>query len=118
MCVSIGSGNTAVLIPASVNVIGVQIQTLVLSSGANAATPSGAFLVEDNVTDSDGNQYLGVEIGLCSTGGQDTDSATAPEENIVVPAGASLSVNNGGAGGSGALRRCTATVVYTILEAS
>ena len=115
---SIGSGGTVTLIPGSVNVKGIKLWSLSISS--TAQSPGGgvgsSFAVDDIVIDTASNQYLACEIGLpkgapfgeCNSVAQDLGG-------IVVPAGAGLVLNNGGAGGTGALRRCSASVVYSIL---
>lgn len=114
--VSIGSGASATLIPASMNKIGLWIQSLLLSSGANAASIGSSFLVEDTITDSASNQYVAVEIGLPTTGGTGHNTSPASPPGTLVPAGAALIVNNGGAAGTGALRRCSATVECIVLQ--
>lgn len=113
---SIGSGSTLVLIPASQNKIGLWVQSLSLSSGANSGPIGSSFLVEDTITDNMGNQYLAVEIGLPTAGGVAHNSVPHTPPGTLIPAGAALSINNGGAGGTGALRRCSATVQCIQLE--
>jgi hypothetical protein len=116
---SIGSGGSKVLVPASANIKGVRLISLSIASGAceNDNGPiANSFLVEDTVTDSAGNQYLATEVGLTPFGKQFSMGIAQDMAGIVIPAGASLSVNNGGAGGTNALRRCSATAVYSILQ--
>jgi hypothetical protein len=117
--VSIGSGGTVALILAAANVKGVRLISLTISSGATSVGGGGlavSFLVEDTVTDSASIQYGAVEIGMGSaSNGQAVNSATFDLAGIVLAAGQSLSLNNGGAAGTGALRRCSATVIYSIL---
>lgn len=113
---SIGSGASVTLIPASVNKIGLWIQSLLLSSGANAASIGSSFLVEDTITDTASNQYVAVEIGLPTIGGTGHNTSPATPPGTLVPAGAALMLNNGGAAGTGALRRCSATVECIVLQ--
>jgi hypothetical protein len=114
--VSIGSGNTATLISPTAN--GLRLISLVISSGAVSAGGGGgsAFLVEDVVKDTNGVQYLAVEMGLpAGTPWAAFESATLDEGGIVVPASATVQLVNGGAAGTGALRRCSASATYIIL---
>lgn len=115
---SIGSGNSATLIQASANVKGIQLWSLSISSVAaesSGGAINGAFTVEDQVLDTHSTQYLATEIGLTPFGKQVTSNLSQDMSGIVVPAGAGLTLTNGGAGGTNALRRCSATVVYSML---
>jgi hypothetical protein len=119
--VSIGdSGTPAVLIHEAENVIGIQLITLQINSGV--VSPAGGtgsgFLVEDTVTDGNGVQYGACEIGLAagSGAGEAFNSTGGINLNgIILPQGVRLVLNNGGGGGTNALRRCSATVVYIVL---
>lgn len=116
---SIGSGSSVTLIPASVNLKGVMLWSLSISAGA-VSTGGGvgsSFLVEDTVTDTSSNQYLACEIGLATgTPFATMNSVSQDMAGIVIPAGAALMLNNGGAGGTGALRRSSATAIYSIVQ--
>jgi len=112
----IGSGNSTALIAPTAN--GVRLLSLTISSGA-VSVGGGigtSFLVSDTVTDTNGVQYGSVEIGLPQGAPFAThNSAVFDLAGIVMPAGAELDLNNGGAAGTGALRRCSASVTYIIL---
>jgi hypothetical protein len=116
---SIGSAGQAVLIHEVDNVIGIQLISVALNS--IAVPPAGgigsSWIVEDTVTDGNGVQYAGCEIGLSQTSVEATTNTTGSINlnGIVLPAGVNLKLNNGGGGGTNALRRCSATVVYVIL---
>ncbi len=113
---SIGSSNTTTLIAPTAN--GIRLISMVLSSGvvAPANGVGQGFLVEDVVNDTNGVQYLAVEIGLPQGAVLNGfNSAPLDEAGIVVPAGAAIQLVNGGAGGSGALRRCSASATYVTL---
>lgn len=111
----IGSAGTAHLVTAANNPAGLLLWHVVISSGA-AGTMASNFLVEDLVQDSAGNIYGACEIGLGNGGtGQSHNSISHDCNGILVPAGASLDLVNGGAGGGTALRRCSAVVKYTAL---
>lgn len=91
---------------------------MVLSSGAVAAGGGvgTAFLVEDTVIDTNGVQYLATEIGLPQgVPWASFDTASLDEGGIVVQPGVALQLVNGGAAGTGALRRCSASATYIIL---
>jgi hypothetical protein len=97
------------------------IRLLSLTVTSQAQTVGGgvgsSFAVEDIVISSPGGtQYHAVEIGL-PTGVPygETNSASLDEAGIVIPGGQDLILVNGGAGGTGALRRCTASGTYIIL---
>lgn len=114
--VSIGSGNSTTLIAATQN--GVRLISLALTSKAISAGGGSAvaFLVEDQVIDTNGIQYLATEVGLPQgVPWADGDSVTLDEGGIVVPPGVTVQLVNGGAAGTGSLRRCSASVTYIIL---
>jgi len=113
---SIGSGNTTTLISSTAN--GIRLISLTIS--AQAVSVGGgigaSFAVEDVVNDTNGVQYGAVEIGL-PQGAPFALANSAPfdEAGIVIPAGAAVQLVNGGAGGTGALRRCSASATYVTL---
>lgn len=116
--VSIGSANTAVLIapqPGQLRLLALAVSSIAVSPALGI--PNG-FAVEDVVNDSNGVQYLAVEIGL-PTGGPPlfvaTNSLFMDLGGIVVPASTAVRLVNGGAAGSNALRRCSASLTYIIL---
>lgn len=113
---SIGSGNSVVLLTATAK--GAQLWSLSISSMiASVGGGSGSsFIVEDTVTDSLSTQYLGCEIGLASGNEIAVANSVAQDmAGIILQAGATLSLNNGGAAGTSSLHRCSATVIYSIL---
>lgn len=114
--VSIGSGGTATLVSPTAQ--GIRLISLTVSAGAVSVGggPGSSFLVEDVVADTNGVQYAAVEIGL-PQGVQFATANSAPfdEAGIVIPAGATLQLINGGAGGTGSLRRCSASATYVTL---
>jgi hypothetical protein len=115
---SIGSGNSVALIPASVNLKGVKLWSLSISSIAaeGGGGPGSSFTVDDTVTDTNITQYLACEIGMAQgVPGAVTNGVSQDMGGIVIPAGAGLDLNNGGAGGTSALRRCSATAIYSLL---
>jgi hypothetical protein len=114
--VSIGSSNTVTLINATPN--GVRLISLAMSS--IAVSPIGGagvrLATEDVVNDTNGVQYCATEIGFTASNEVAvTSGATLDEGGIVVPAGASVQLVNGGGGGTTALRRCSASATYIIL---
>jgi hypothetical protein len=114
--VSIGSGNTATLIAPTAN--GVRINSVSISSQAISVGGGAAasFAVEDVVNDTNGVQYGATEIGLPAGAPFGLANSTPFEQGgIVVPAGVTVQLVNGGAGGTGALRRCSASASYIIL---
>lgn len=117
---TIGSGGTVHLIKASDNPNGLTLWSVSISSAASASgtsPPGNSFMVEDTVTDSDGGQYLACQIGMGQgVGGSAENSVSQNMFGIDVPAGASLDLNNGGAGGTAALRQCSATVIYQVIS--
>lgn len=113
---SIGSGNTTTLISPTANgirLLSVTVSAIAVSVGGG---PGSSFAVEDVVNDTNGVQYAAAEIGL-PQGAQFADSDSAPFDTagIVVAAGATVQLVNGGAGGTGSLRRCSASASYIIL---
>ena len=115
---SIGSGNSIVLLAGTINVKGIKLWSLSISSAMSSVGggPGSSFVVDDTVSDNTGTQYLACEIGLPSgTESGSTNSVSQDMAGIVLPAGATLSLNNGGAGGTSSLHRCSATVIYSIL---
>lgn len=115
---SIGSGSTFTLVTAGTNVNGLKLWSASISSGASqgGGGPGSTFEVEDVISDTGGNQYLACEIGLASgVSGSQHNSVSQEQHGIQVPAGKALQLVNGGAGGTGATRRCSATVIYTVL---
>jgi hypothetical protein len=114
--VSIGSGNTATLIAPTAN--GVRLISLLLWSAA-VSPPGGPgvnFLVEDVVNDTNGVQYAAAEIGLpAGPETVETAAGSLDEAGIVVPAGVTVQLVNGGAAATFSLRRCSASVTYIIL---
>lgn len=119
---SIGSGSTIDLIGSGLNPnqLAIQLTAAAISSGANANGLGSSFLVEDVILDTSGNQWLATEIGLPTSPSNvpvwDNTCMGLPLTNAVVPAGAKLQLMNGGAGGTGALRRCSATVTYFLIN--
>lgn len=113
---SIGSGNTTTLISPTAN--GIRLISLTISAVAVSVGggPGSSFAVEDVVNDTNGVQYGAAEIGL-PQGAQFALASSAPFDTagIVVPAGATVQLVNGGAGGTGSLRRCSASASYIIL---
>lgn len=117
-CKTIGSGASVTLIPGSVNLKGVVMSSLSVSADAvepTAGTIANSFQVQDTVTDDAGNSYLRLNVGLCPGGKQVNPDLEQDMGGIVIPPGATLTLNNGGAGGTTALRQCSATVIYSIL---
>lgn len=117
-CVTIGSGGSVTIIPGSVNLKGVILSSLSISADAvepTAGPIASSFQVQDTVTDSTGDSYLRLNVGLCTGGKQVNPVISQDMSGRVVPPGATLTLNNGGAGGTLALRQCSATVVYSIL---
>ena len=113
---SIGSGNTTTLIAATANgirIVSITISAIAVSVGGGIAS---SFAVEDVVNDTNGVQYAATEIGL-PQGVPFAMPAGVPFDlsGIVVPAGVTVQLVNGGAGGTGALRRCSASASYIIL---
>lgn len=118
-CVNVGSGGSVVIIPASANKLGVALSSAAISADAvepTAGPIANSFQVFDTITDSAGNSYLELNVGLSVGGKQVTPSLPLDLGGIIVPPGASLSLNNGGAGGTVALRQCSATVIYSIIR--
>lgn len=121
---SIGDGNTIDLIGGSGFPVpsGYQVQLVSgnINSGAVAApTPSASFLVEDTLVDNKGNEYLSCEIGMSATAGQAFNSAPIQFNNCFIAHGVKLQLVNGDAGGAtGVLRRCSATVVFYLVNLS
>jgi hypothetical protein len=113
---SIGSSATTTLIAPTAN--GIRLISLALSAGV-CAPSNGAgqgFLVEDVVNDTNGVQYLAVEIGLpVGVVVNGFNSVSLDEAGIVVPAGATVQLVNGGAAGTTSLRRCSASATYVTL---
>jgi hypothetical protein len=113
---SIGSGNTTTLISPTANgirLISLSISAQAVSVGAGLAS---SFAVEDVVNDTNGVQYGAVEIGLPQGAPFATaNSSPFDEAGIVIAAGAAVQLVNGGAGGTGALRRCSASATYVTL---
>lgn len=116
--VSIGSGLTVAIITMAENPNGLYLWSLSVSSGAVAdgSAPASSFLVEDVVQDGNMTQYLAVEIGLAQDEGQAFNSVEQDMKGILVPAGVALNLLNGGAGGTTALRRCSATAIVSVLS--
>ena len=113
---SIGSGNVTTLIAPTTNgirIVSITISAIAVSVGGGAGS---SFAVEDVVNDTNGVQYAASEIGLpqgapfAMVGGVPFDLS-----GIVVPGGVTVQLVNGGAGGTGALRRCSASASYIIL---
>lgn len=116
---TIGSGGHAELVAADDNPNGLTLWSLSISSAAagDAAEISNSFMVEDTVTDGDGNQYLACQIGMGQgETGSVANSVSQGMFGIDVPAGVALMLNNGGAGGTDALRQCSATVIYQVVS--
>jgi hypothetical protein len=117
---SIGSNGTTVLIHAAENVIGIQLVSLQVNS--IAVPPAGgigsSWTAEDYVIDGNSVQYGAVEIGLSTSSTEAVTNSTGGIDlgGIVLDAGVNLKLVNGGAGGTNALRRCSATVVYIVLQ--
>lgn len=113
---SIGSGNTTTLIAPTAN--GIRLLSVTISAVAVAVGGGGgaSFAVEDQVIDTNGVQYGAIEVGL-PQGVPFSVCPAAPFDlgGIVVPANATVQLVNGGAGGTGALRRCSASASYIIL---
>jgi hypothetical protein len=117
---TIGTGGPAVLIHEADNVIGIQLISMQLNS--IAVPPAGgigsSWTAEDYIVDGNGVQYCPCEIGLSSTSTQAVTNSTGGVDlgGIVLDAGVNLKLVNGGGGGTNALRRCSATVVYIVLQ--
>jgi len=113
---SIGSGNTITLISPTTN--GIRLLSITLSAVAVSVGGGvgASFAVEDTVIDTNGIQYAALEVGL-PQGVPFASFPAAPFDlgGIVVPANATVQLVNGGAGGTGALRRCSASASYIIL---
>jgi len=116
---SIGSGSTTQLLPASGN--GYKLWSAIITSAA-ASTSAGIatpFIVEDLIQDSAGVQYLASEVAMALCTGSQPQNLSTPApidlRGITVPAGRAINLVNGGAAGTGALRRCSATLIYTVL---
>lgn len=113
---SIGSHNTVTLIAPTAN--GIRLISLQLNSGAIGGVGGSpvSWLLEDSVSDTNGVQYLATEIGLPDGAPfASFNSATLDEGGIVIPAGVTVQLVNGGAGGTNSLRRCSASATYIIL---
>lgn len=117
---TIGSAGTVTLVSAANNPAGLLLWSLSISSAASGTGLGSGFITEDTVNDTDGNQYLACQIAMAGTvsgEGENAANSVAQDMNgILVPAGAALQLNNGGAGGTMALRQCSATVIYTTLQ--
>lgn len=122
---AIGSGLPIDLIGNVKNPNGLPIQILsaCLSSTASnfgGGGGSSGFAVEDMIQDDNGVPYLNCDISLpalaANVSDSNSNSVTLKYDNAVVPAGRKLVLQNGGASGTGALRRCSATVVYYLIN--
>lgn len=120
---SAGDGNTVDLVGGSgfPNPNGLAI--LLVAANINGAAvanapgnPSGSFLVEDMISDLLNTFNLKCEIGLAQgSGGQLSSTASLDTGQAYIPGieGNKLQlVNGGGAGVTGLLRRCSATIVF------
>lgn len=114
---TIGSGNSITLVPAASNPIGLQVWSAVISSAANGTSGLGSsFTVDDTITDSNGTVYLTCEIGVPAGGGTAHNTTPPSMQGIIIPAGLSVILNNGGSGGMNALHRAAAILIYTRLS--
>ena len=116
---TIGSGGMVNLVDAADNPNGLRLWTASISSCAagSDAELSSSFMVEDTITDSGGTQYLACQVGMGQGAGGATPNGI-PQDlgGIMVPGGVDLILNNGGAGGTTALRQCSATVLYQVVS--
>lgn len=116
---TIGSGNSVDLVHAADNPNGLRLWSASISSCASGsdAELTSSFMVEDTITDDTGVQYLACQVGMGQgAGGSAPNGIPQDLGGIMVPAGAALTLNNGGAGGTSALRQCSATVLYQVVS--
>ena len=111
---TVGSAGSADLIPAATNVAGLLLHSLTMSSSA-AGNPAANFQATDTVTDSSGNEYGGLHIAMNSGGDAQNVAAPFNLEGTQVAAGDAVTLTNGGAGGTTALRQVTAVITFTVL---
>lgn len=118
---SIGSsGSPAAFFTGAQNANGIKIGAMSISSAAVGGNNSPQFLVEDQIVDDAGNVYISCEIGLPQNAtamfaGNSAYIDYGSLGGVVIPAGTGLSLVNGGANGSGALRRCSGQISATVL---
>lgn len=112
---TVGSAGTADLIPASVNDgQGLLLHSLTMSSSA-AGNPAANFQVVDTVDDSSGNEYGALHIAMNSGGDAQNVAVRFDLEGTQVAPGDKVTLTNGGAGGTTALRQVTAVISFTVL---
>jgi hypothetical protein len=114
LSVTAGSGATKVLIPASLNVAGLLLHSLTMSSDAGG-NPASNFQATDQVEDDSGNVYGAVNIAMNMNGDAQNVGLPFDLEGTQVTAGENVSLINGGAGGTTALRQVTAVIAFTVL---
>lgn len=130
---SIGSGSTADVIGGTgfpnPKKLPIQLLFALISSVASSVIGgNSAFTAEDILMDTDGIQYAACEVGLPFvpdstllpepvTGITVTNTAPVDLKAAVVAGGAKVQLANGGAGGTGADRRCSCTVVFYLVNA-
>jgi hypothetical protein len=112
--VTAGSGVTKVLIPAATNVAGLLLHKLTMSADAGG-NPASNFQATDEVQDDSGNVYGALNIAMNMNGDAQNVAAPFDLEGTLVAAGENVSLINGGAGGTTALRQVTAVITFTVL---
>jgi hypothetical protein len=111
---TVGSGLTKVLIPASTNVAGLLLHSLTMSSDAGG-NPASNFQATDQVVDDSGNVYGAINIAMNMNGDAQNVGLPFDLEGTQVAAGENVTLENGGAGGTTALRQVTAVISFTVL---
>jgi hypothetical protein len=96
------------------NPAGLLLHSLTMSSSA-AGNPAANFQVVDTVDDTSGNEYGALHIAMNSTGDAQNVAAPFTLEGTQVAAGDAVTLTNGGAGGTTALRQVTAVITFTVL---
>lgn len=120
---TIGSGGNATLISVKLNANGLLVWSASISSVL--VSPSGgvpsAFTADDVLQTGDSvMQFASAEVGLPQLASTDppivcTNADSKPLFGLMVPAGKSIQLVNGGSGGTAALHRCSGTISYTLL---
>lgn len=109
-----GSGATKILIPAATNVAGLLLWYATLSADAGG-NPASNFQVTDQIVDDTGFVWHAVNIAMNMGGDAQNVPLGIDLKGAMVPPGNAVSLVNGGAGGTTALRQVTAVLLATIL---